>query len=306
MNSPAPITLDQLHDAFLSGRAQTTRRAYAADLRDFTAFAGAADPPRAIGRLLDLDAAGARLLTMQYRDYLVSARRLTAATVNRRLATLRSIVRLARQLGMVGWGLDVEGLRSTPYRDTRGPGLEAWRKLREHATRAAIGGNATAVRNLALLRLLHDLGLRRGEVCSLDVASVDLEGGILHVVGKGKREPARLSLPGPVRAILGTWLGIRGSKPGPLFPGARGRPRLTGDGVAQIVAAAGDRAGLTVPVRPHGLRHQAITRALDLTNGDVRKVQRFSRHAKVETLLRYDDARRDEAGEIAGRLGDDG
>lgn len=306
MNSPAPITLDQLHDAFLSGRAATTGRAYAADLRDFAAFTSAADPPRAIGRLLELDAAGARLLTMQYRDYLVTARRLTAATVNRRLATLRSIVRLARQLGMVGWGLDVEGLRSTPYRDTRGPGLDAWRKLREHVQREAADGRPGSVRTLAILRLLHDLGLRRGEVCSLDLSSLDLDQGVLHVVGKGKREPARLSLPGGLRSVLADWLAIRGSKPGALFLGARGRPRLTGDGLAEIVAAAGDRAGLTVTVRPHGLRHQAITRALDLTNGDVRKVQRFSRHAKVETLLRYDDARRDEAGEIAGRLGDDG
>ncbi len=55
---------------------------------------------------------------------------------------------------------------------------------------------------------------------------------------------------------------------------------------------------------PHGLRHQGISRALDLANGDVRKVKRFSRHAKLETLLRYDDNRRDEAGAIAKLLGE--
>jgi hypothetical protein len=31
----------------------------------------------------------------------------------------------------------------------------------------------------------------------------------------------------------------------------------------------------------------------------VRTVQRFSRHAKVETVMLYDDARRDGAGEVA-------
>ena len=56
---------------------------------------------------------------------------------------------------------------------------------------------------------------------------------------------------------------------------------------------------------PHGLRHQGITRALDLAGGDVRKVRQFSRHADINTLLRYDDNRRDEAGVIAGLLGDD-
>jgi len=56
---------------------------------------------------------------------------------------------------------------------------------------------------------------------------------------------------------------------------------------------------------PHGLRHQGITRALDLAHGDVRKVRRFSRHAKLETLLKYDDNRVDEAGAIARMLSED-
>jgi integrase/recombinase XerC len=45
--------------------------------------------------------------------------------------------------------------------------------------------------------------------------------------------------------------------------------------------------------------------ALDLANGDVRKVRRFRRHAKLETLLRYDDNRVEEAGAIARMLGED-
>jgi integrase/recombinase XerC len=35
------------------------------------------------------------------------------------------------------------------------------------------------------------------------------------------------------------------------------------------------------------------------THGDVRAVQRFSRHAKVDTVLVYDDARRDLGGDVA-------
>ncbi|MGO8903931.1 MAG: hypothetical protein ACLQU5_37190 [Isosphaeraceae bacterium] len=69
--------------------------------------------------------------------------------------------------------------------------------------------------------------------------------------------------------------------------------------------ALGRTAGLAREVRSHGLRHEAITRALDLCAGDVRRVRRFSRHAKVETLLRCDDNRRDEAGAIARLPGDD-
>jgi integrase/recombinase XerC len=67
----------------------------------------------------------------------------------------------------------------------------------------------------------------------------------------------------------------------------------------------GKKSGLTRKVRSHGLRHQGITRALDLTNGNVRMVQGLSRHADPRTLMKYDDARRDDAGTLANLLGND-
>ena len=48
---------------------------------------------------------------MLYRAHLQD-RKLSPATINRRLAALRSLVKLARTLGLVTWGLEVEGLRS--------------------------------------------------------------------------------------------------------------------------------------------------------------------------------------------------
>ena len=72
-----------------------------------------------------------------------------------------------------------------------------------------------------------------------------------------------------------------------------------------MVTRLGDRAGLQRKALPHGLRHQGITRLLDLVGGDVRKVQRFSRHAKIETVMRYDDHRRDDAGALSHLLGID-
>jgi integrase/recombinase XerC len=64
-----------------------------------------------------------------------------------------------------------------------------------------------------------------------------------------------------------------------------------------LVADLGRRVGLKA--RPHGLRHASITDALDLTRGDVRAVQRFSRHADLRTLTMYDDARHDLGGDVA-------
>jgi len=224
-------------------------------------------------------------------------RSLAAATVNRRLAAVRSLVRLARTLGMVPWTLEVPSVKAEAYRDTAGPGTAAVRRIL--ADLQAQDG-PKAARDLALVRLLFDLGLRRGEVVSIDRVDLDLDRGVVHVLGKGRTAREPVSLPAPTREALVAWLAHRGDEDGPLFASfdrRTGGGRLTGTSLYRVVRAAGRRAG--VEVRPHGLRHAAITAALDLTGGDVRKVQRFSRHRDLRVLNRYDDNRADLGGEVA-------
>lgn len=52
------------------------------------------------------------------------------------------------------------------------------------------------------------------------------------------------------------------------------------------------QVGVTTKIMsPHRIRHSAITAALDASKGNVRDVQKFSRHKNIETLLIYDDNR---------------
>lgn len=224
-------------------------------------------------------------------------RGLAAATVNRRLASLRSLVKLARTLGLVGWALEVKNLEAESYRDTRGPGEEGVPRLLAALDRRA---DAKAARDRATIRLLFDLALRRAEVVRLDLEDLDLERGTLAVLGKGRTGKVLLTLPEPTKAALAAWVRHRGDQPGPLFVtfnrGDRGK-RLTGTGLYKVVVGLGLQAGLRV--RPHGLRHAAITSALDRTNGNIRAVQKFSRHRDLRVLNVYDDARTDLAGDVA-------
>ena len=203
------------------------------------------------------------------------------------------------KLDACAWSLDVDGPKSEPYRDTRGPGLDGWRRLVRKA--AELATSPRGKRDLALLLLMHDLGLRRGECVELDLADVELgDNPAVSIVGKGKTESERLTLAPRPCAALRDWISPHGPDPGPLFtrldPGSGpALERLTGDSVCRMVARLGRRTGLQRKALPHGLHHQGITRLLDLVGGDVRKVQRFSRHAKIETVMRYDDHRRDDA-----------
>jgi integrase/recombinase XerC len=67
--------------------------------------------------------------------------------------------------------------------------------------------------------------------------------------------------------------------------------RLTGDGIRKIVVRHSEKAGIKKQMSPHRIRHSAITAALDATDGDVRKVQKLSRHRNLNTLMIYDDNR---------------
>lgn len=295
--------------SFLNGRKQTTKDAYEADLLDFAKFLGVQDPAVAAEALTSLSHGDANRVALAYRARMTE-RGLSAATIARRLATLRSMAKVARQIGQISWCLDVESPKSKAYRDTRGPSLNDRRQLLSEAKKLAT--TAQGKRDLALVRLAHDLGLRRGECVSLDLADVDLtrESPAVYVTGKGKEEPEWMTLSRPAIEALREWLTARGDRPGPLFirldRAAGGNlGRLTGDSACVLIRGLSKKAGLAKEVRPHGLRHAAITRLLDLTNGDVRKVQRFSRHAKIETVMIYDDARKDEAGSLARLLGED-
>jgi integrase/recombinase XerC len=301
--APAPIADPQsLLAAFLSGRKATTLRAYRQDLAAFAAFLGAPYAEDAAKQLLARGPGPANSLALAFRSHMLDAG-LSPATVNRRLAALRSLVKLARTVGMVHWHLDVEGVRDEPLRDSRGPGTDAMRELLARLSRR---GGAKAARDAALVRLLFDLGLRRAEAVALDLADLDPAVSAVMVLGKGRRIKERLTLPGPTRKAVAAWLDYRGRRPGPLFvrldPGRPGQDlrRLSGAAVYEVVRRLGEEAGLRV--RPHGLRHSAITEALELTGGDVRAVQRFSRHRDVRVVQRYDDCRRDLAGDVARQL----
>jgi integrase/recombinase XerC len=243
---------------------------------------------------------GANLLALQYRAHLLE-RGLQPATVNRRIAALRSLVKLARLAGLVAWSLEVPSVRHEPYRDTRGPGRVGFRCL---LALLDTDDSPRTRRDRALLRLLFDLGLRRGEAVALDTDDLDVQAGTLFVRGKGRYEKMALSLPEPTREALVAWTAVRGILPGPLFinfdRARKGDGRLTADHVYKIVRGLGERAG--IKAAPHGLRHTAITeacKAAQVAGIGLEEVLDFSRHKDVKVLMLYRDRERNVQGQLA-------
>ena len=355
-------------------RSECTRRAYDADLRDFFAYLGAYDtkaPKYEISAAIvpssdtpvtqsmtqgraentrEFAAQPVPMIALQMGQYksAMLGRGLSEATVNRRLAAIKSLLKFAHRLGISrtdGRGL-CDGERVKSYRDTRGVDMKTLRKLmkspvlrwetfcKRHdlplhihtyidkdSVRECTEQNAASQKNIAIereiylrdvaiLTLLIENALRRAEVCKLNRSDLDASTCSLWILGKARgQQKERITVSRDALQSIAAYLQVRGEDGNPQGGNAalflncdrRGRSRLTADGLYQIVGGHGRAIGVA-NLTPHKLRHSAITALLDATKGDVRRVQRLSRHAKIETLMIYDDARRDEQGEMSNLL----
>lgn len=295
---------DSLLESFFEGRNEQTLKAYRSDLDDFRVFLRAESLNIVASQLLGNGHGPANQLVLSYRAFLTKSQ-LQPTTINRRLSSIRSLVSLARTLGMVSWELEVKNLKTEPYRDTRGPGLSNFTLILNEASRKK---NAKAARDYAILRLLYDLALRASEVINLDIEDLDLDANKIAILGKGHLQKERLTLPEPTKLALRDWLSIRHDPSGSLDAlflnfdrRNKGQPkRLTRVGLYQLVRGLGEK--LNIKTRPHGIRHTSITEAVKLAqqNGyGLEEVLDHSRHANVSTLMIYRDRDENLQGKIA-------
>ena len=306
LTQPAGPAAEAMRLLLSDTRSADTRRAYESDLKGFFIWhTGAAATPSSLADFCGLTSGPLALALNGYKGHLQS-RGLSESTINRRLSAVRSLLRMARRLGSPGGdpsGL-VTGEKTKAYRDTRGPAMIEARKLLTSPDTSTVRG----LRDRALLLLLCENALRRGEIHKCDVGDFQPAEQRLFILGKGRgsqKEPITLS-PATVAAIS-VYLTARG-RPGPeaalfcnLARFSDGESRLTGRGLLHIISGYGRRV-LGKELHPHALRHMAITACLDATGGDVRTAQRLSRHADIRTLQLYDDNREDLQGKATALL----
>ncbi|MFO8153716.1 tyrosine-type recombinase/integrase, partial [Thioalkalivibrio sp.] len=143
-------------------------------------------------------------------------------------------------------------------------------------------------RDRAMLELLYSSGLRLSELTGLDLGHLDLAGGLVRVLGKGRRERT-VPVGRMAGAALRDWLAVRpewaGAAEPALFVSRRGR-RLGNRAVQRRLALAGQRAGLGERLHPHRLRHAFASHLLE-SSGDLRAVQELLGHADLATTQIY-------------------
>jgi integrase/recombinase XerC len=176
-----------------------TQRVYAKAVADFfqRVYTEPASPAT-IAKFLILPQSEAIFQVLNYRRLLIEAN-LAPSTINVRLSALKSLVDYARRMGECDFNLaDVRSIKSETYRDTTGIGVEEFKSAISLPDRTT----AIGARDYAILRLLWDNALRRGEVCSLNVEDF-IPSGQLKILGKGKIQRKAIDLTeGATVAIL--------------------------------------------------------------------------------------------------------
>lgn len=312
---------DVLEELLRSKNSEGTRRGYRRDITDFfVRMTGLAPGRDSILEFLHLSGHKATQVVTKYRAILNEAG-LSPNTINRRLAAIKSLITYGRKLGVCNYAVDVDSIPVQLYRDTSGVTEPEFLSVIRQCDRSTLAGK----RDYALLLLLWGNALRRNEISTLDLRHFDASRGTLSIFGKGKQVRVTVNLPKVTVIAITDWLiarggeqrGLVGSQQRATAPSSAlatkerhpkgemslSRPlftsvdfqnsghRLTGDGIYKIVKRLFKRAGVEKHMSPHRCRHSAITAVLEKTDGNVRKAQKLSRHAKLNTLQIYDDNR---------------
>lgn len=144
-------------------------------------------------------------------------------------------------------------------------------------------------RDKAILELFYSSGLRLAELATVKLTDLDLAGGLITVVGKGRKTRV-LPVGKMARAAIRDWLGVRqefvqGAPESWLFLTQRGT-RLSERSIQQRLVHQAERVGLDRRLYPHLLRHSFASHLLESSH-DLRAVQELLGHSDIRATQIY-------------------
>jgi site-specific recombinase XerD len=266
-----------------------TRRAYKNDVQEFMTFAGIQHPEefRSVKR--------SHLIAWRKN---LESRRLEAATIRRKLSALSSLFDFLCESNAVAFN-PADGVKRPNVGSAEGKSPSLSDDRAKLLLEAPASGTLKGTRDRAILSVLLFHGLRRAELCGLEVGDIEERRGVPHfrVAGKGGKtrfipvHPHTIQL---IREYL-EHAGHEDDFRSPLFRPVKNPPTgllekaLTGHAVYKnVVQKYARQVGIEArSICVHGLRATAATNALD-HQADIAKVQEWLGHASISTTRLYD------------------
>jgi integrase/recombinase XerC len=293
-----------------------TSRCYGADLRQYAGFLAddssgssssssapapaSADASLAVAPAPASPAVGPAILAA---DALVIRRFLSfldqfeysAATMARKIATLRSFYKFLHRRGLVAANPML--MIRTPRQGKRLPKAMTVEQI-EKLLAAPDDGSTLGARDRAILETLYSTGVRVSELVDLNRQNLDQLGEAVVIRGKGKRERIvplgshalaaihrYLQLFDADERFAATQAAFAAGQPIPLFINKAGG-RLSSRSVRRKLDKYLELVGLDPTISPHTLRHSFATHLLD-NGADLRSVQELLGHQSLSTTQIY-------------------
>ncbi|MEM7540905.1 MAG: site-specific tyrosine recombinase XerD [Pseudomonadota bacterium] len=253
------------------GLSEHTLSAYRTDLRDLGNFISP------LATVTEQDLYG----------YLAARENLSARSKARRLSAIRRFFRYLQRESIVS----VDPSLNLPSPKL---GRELPRSLSESDVERLLAapdvGEVIGMRDRTMLEVLYATGLRVSELVNLDVSEVNLQQGVVRVLGKGGKErlvPFGEEAAHWVRAFFNDARPelIKGRVNSAVFPTLRGKA-MTRQAFWYLIKKYARRAGIEKPLAPHTLRHAFATHLLN-HGADLRVVQMLLGHSDISTTQIY-------------------
>lgn len=210
----------------------------------------------------------------------------SAATVTRALASIKSFYVCLQKTGYAG---------SNPARGIATTKVE--RKLPEILTGREVElfleqpscTDLKGYRDRAMLELLYATGIRVSELIGLRIDDVNLGGGFLRCMGKGKERIIPL-YPAAIRALNEYIKKVRPQLVNDpnlsvLFVNMNGEP-MSRQGFWKLVKYYQEKAGIHKEITPHTLRHSFAAHLLE-NGADLHAIQEMLGHADISSTQIY-------------------
>jgi len=275
-------SLSAAREAFLvfcrieKGLAANSVDAYTRDLARLEAFAGD-HCAGAVPSSTDL---------LKYLDLLYQEK-LGSRSIARHLSTIRNLYAFLLREGRIAD--DPTAALPSPRQPRKIPNYLNSQQVEQLAS-SPDTAKPNGIRDTAMLALLYASGLRVSELCGLQFPDLNLEMGVVRVVGKGNKErlvPVGAEAIRLVREYIATGRPaiLKGRASRYLFVTNRGG-KITRQGFWKALGGYGKKAGVFHGLSPHVLRHTFATHLLE-GGADLRSLQAMLGHADIGTTQIY-------------------
>lgn len=220
-----------------------------------------------------------------------------AATINRYLSAVRGVLKEAWQLGL----MDSDTyLRAITVKNVKSVALPPGRMIASEEMKALIqscllDNKDTGKRDAAALALMYVTGMRRSEICKLQIGDFDVQTGEVRIIASKGNKSRTSYIDGKAKQHVIEWMKVRGLSPGAMFVtvdqhGNLNTTHLNPQTLYDMIQRRAKQAGID-SLSVHDLRRTAISEML-ARGVDISTVAKIVGHERLDTTRRYD--RRDE------------